>query len=723
MSAAETADVVSGPAGTGSDVFVSYSRADREFAVRLTEGLRARGREAWVDWQDIPPTAEWMAEIQEAIDAADTVVVVLSPDLIRSTVCSQEIEHALEANKRIVPLLYREVDAASVPVEIAKRNWLLFGDEDGFEQALDQLVGVLDTDLEQVKFHTGMLVKAREWDTAGRPGSRLLRGSDLAAAERWLGEPGRGVEPTALQRQYVLASRQAASRRQRLLVATAVVALAIVAVLGVLALLQRNDARDQRQTAIEQRGIAEEQRQVAEEQRAEADTQRQQAVEQRDLARSAALASAALAQLDVDPELSLLLSSEAADLKRTDLVERALRESIKASNVELVYRDPAGTDSLGRGVDHVAFAPDGSWVASLSNEGVRMWDPRTGETLRTILPTLEPGTEPQGLAVDPSGQRLAVVGHSAPTAGGAPGGTILLADPASGRIIRSIFVPTRSYLGPLEFDATGSHLLAVTNAGVVLYDAASGEKQRTIKVPPFNDLIGGLVTAAFSPDGTVIAGALLEGPVQLWNTATGDSIGTLEGHVGPVDAVAFSPDGARVVTAGDDRTARVWDLASRRQLLLLPHLADVKAALFTRDGAHVVTADAEGVGRVWSLEAAQPIGILRGHDRAITSLALSPDGRSVGHRLPGRNGPHLAARRGGQRAVCRSGSADLGGGPHTGRGLHRRRLADRCATARRGLRAARASPREARRSLRRAGCQPRRLPHRCLLPGNPVTRL
>ena len=42
------------------EVFISYSRKDTEFVRRLDEALKSRGREAWVDWEDIRPTEEWM---------------------------------------------------------------------------------------------------------------------------------------------------------------------------------------------------------------------------------------------------------------------------------------------------------------------------------------------------------------------------------------------------------------------------------------------------------------------------------------------------------------------------------------------------------------------------------------------------------------------------------------------------------------------------------------
>jgi len=69
-----------------------------------------------------------MAEITAAIDAADTVVVMLSPDSVASPVCSQELEAAVGSNKRIVPVVIRDVEATSVPPDLGKRNWLFLRD-------------------------------------------------------------------------------------------------------------------------------------------------------------------------------------------------------------------------------------------------------------------------------------------------------------------------------------------------------------------------------------------------------------------------------------------------------------------------------------------------------------------------------------------------------------------------------------------------------------------
>jgi len=169
-------------APSGNDVFVSYSRADRAFVKRLTQALRAEGRGSWVDWEGIAPSAEWMAEIREAIDAADTFVFVMSPDSLASQVCGEELDHAVAAHKRVVPIVHREAEGAPLPEALAKRNCLFFRDTDDFEAAFATLLEAIDTDLERFKLHTRLLVRAREWSDAGEPRTKLLRGADLAEA-------------------------------------------------------------------------------------------------------------------------------------------------------------------------------------------------------------------------------------------------------------------------------------------------------------------------------------------------------------------------------------------------------------------------------------------------------------------------------------------------------------------------------------------------------------
>ena len=65
----------------------------------------------------------------------------------------------------------------------------------------------------------------------------------------------------------------------------------------------------------------------------------------------------------------------------------------------------------------------------------------------------------------------------------------------------------------------------------------------------------------------------------------------LRGHEGYVSPAAFSPDGSRIVTASTDKTARIWDIATSREIaVLLGHSYHVQSAAFSADGSRIVTA-------------------------------------------------------------------------------------------------------------------------------------
>ena len=63
-------------------VFVSYSRKNKDFCRLLTDELQKRELDFWVDWDGIPPTVDWMKEIEKGIEEADTFIAIVSPDWI-----------------------------------------------------------------------------------------------------------------------------------------------------------------------------------------------------------------------------------------------------------------------------------------------------------------------------------------------------------------------------------------------------------------------------------------------------------------------------------------------------------------------------------------------------------------------------------------------------------------------------------------------------------------
>ena len=227
------------------EVFISYSRKDKEFVRRLDEELKRRDREAWVDWEGIPPGDTWEKTIYGAIEATHTFIFVLTPDSIASEVCGKEIAHAAANNKRLVPIVHRDVAADRVPKSLGELNWIFCRESDDFEEATDTLIRALDTDLKWVRAHTRLLTRAIEWDANGRNNSFVLRGEDLRSAERWLAEAGAQKErqPTALQTEYIIASRKAAARRQRITLGAVTFGLVVAIVLAVVAFFAEAKAK------------------------------------------------------------------------------------------------------------------------------------------------------------------------------------------------------------------------------------------------------------------------------------------------------------------------------------------------------------------------------------------------------------------------------------------------------------------------------------------------
>src|ERR1700753_1122963 len=103
-----------------AQVFISYSRKDKDFVSKLYDALVAQQREAWIDWKDIPLTVEWQQEIFTNIDAAEYFIFVISPNSAGPRNCRKEIDHAVANNKRMIPIVYRPVLAEEIPEDLGR---------------------------------------------------------------------------------------------------------------------------------------------------------------------------------------------------------------------------------------------------------------------------------------------------------------------------------------------------------------------------------------------------------------------------------------------------------------------------------------------------------------------------------------------------------------------------------------------------------------------------
>ena len=117
-------------------VFISYSHADQPFATRLASALPALGIEPWIDQGGIHGGARWSSSIQNALDACDALILVLSPESMASGNVEDEWQYMLDKGKPVVPVLLTPTD---VHFQLGRIQHIDFHGQP-FETALPQLV-------------------------------------------------------------------------------------------------------------------------------------------------------------------------------------------------------------------------------------------------------------------------------------------------------------------------------------------------------------------------------------------------------------------------------------------------------------------------------------------------------------------------------------------------------------------------------------------------------
>ncbi|HVA04297.1 MAG TPA: TIR domain-containing protein [Acidimicrobiales bacterium] len=609
-----------------ADVFVSYSRRDSDFVSRLSAALDVRGKDVWVDTGSIADAEVFPQAIRSAIEASDAFLFVITPEAVASAYCEQEVGYAGELGKRIVPVLRHPVPDSEIPVQIRERNWIPFTDEAEFDTATDRVVQALDTDLDHRKEHTRWLVKSIEWDGEGRDKSFLLHGSELKAAENWLaGSPADAdPSPTTLQSEYVLASRRAATRRGRSLLAVSGVVTVVAIGLGVIALVSRN-----------------------------------QAVSVGNTARAQALAAESQNELTADPEVSVLLARQAMAQRPVPQAVAALRQAMDSSPVRVALpTQSVGTCAPSSGPS-IAYSPSGHRVAEVAcNDDVVVLDSASGHVVyRKRLPA-----SAGAVAYDPGGRVLAVGTNAG----------ILLLDPSTGAVRSRLALPAAGgalprgvTLGPapggpngpgpnaqrpgavnaLAFNDSGTELAATTFFGTTAWDVRSGQQLfslaepgsdqtaafttdgtslvvGTTGAPEVVDVATGQVVQRLTPPGQTLAGQAspvairgvvlavgenVTGPgdvsayIDLWDTKTWTMFDTLTPVNGTaVGDVSISPDGQRVAVGNYDGTGGVWSILPDEELVSLAgQTADLNAIAFNPSGTDVVTAANDGTARIY----------------------------------------------------------------------------------------------------------------------------
>jgi formylglycine-generating enzyme required for sulfatase activity len=185
----------------------------------LVAALKVRGFAVRIDRQDLPKIEDWERELLDFIREADAVVFIVSPYSLASKAVEWELEQVRLNGKRLAPVVIGDIEGVTLPRDIAKINYLVFGDPALMEQRADELAIALNTDRAWIKEHTRLGELARRWLERGKPEEELVRGQDLTDADNWvLRHPREAPAVTAAQQAFLAASRAAeidSRRRER----------------------------------------------------------------------------------------------------------------------------------------------------------------------------------------------------------------------------------------------------------------------------------------------------------------------------------------------------------------------------------------------------------------------------------------------------------------------------------------------------------------------------
>ena len=138
----------------------------------------------------------------------------------------------------------------------------------------------------------------------------------------------------------------------------------------------------------------------------------------------------------------------------------------------------------------------------------------------------------------------------------------------------------------------------------------------------------GVERAALSPDGRRAASAGDDRTVRLWDVASGKPGHVLEGHADRVFAVAYSPDGKRLVSGSADSSVRLWDVETGKELRRIPTASTVCCAVWF-SGDRVLTGDAAGTLQVWDVDGGKELRHFGEKGPPVLGAAVSPDGKTV----------------------------------------------------------------------------------------------
>jgi WD40 repeat protein len=266
-------------------------------------------------------------------------------------------------------------------------------------------------------------------------------------------------------------------------------------------------------------------------------------------------------------------------------------------------------------IDRVAFSGDGKRLASCSDADgqqlVLIWDTETGKLHRRLQ------VEGHDGVCSPDGRTVAVRVDK----------EVHLWDVAAQQLLHRLDGED-NYVSC--FSSDGRMLAAGGSGGTAVWEVASGKLLRSF--PATESRFSShrfSYPLAFSPDGKLLA-CIANPGVQFWQLDTSRAPRPPTGHRLAISCLAFAPGGRVLASGSDDRTVRLWEVPSGKELLAFEkHQKSVALIAFSPDGRTVASADEGGGAWLWEAGSGKALRRLDGLSTRVVALYFDADGRSL----------------------------------------------------------------------------------------------
>ena len=263
----------------------------------------------------------------------------------------------------------------------------------------------------------------------------------------------------------------------------------------------------------------------------------------------------------------------------------------------------------------VAVSLDGKVVVTGSDDNTAvLWDTNTGRRLHTLRGHAD---EVSAVAISRDGKRALTGSYDK---------RVILWDVRSGKRVRTFWGRRISdLLAGVGLQGRQAAFALPNDQTIVFLDTTRGKPRRLKKG---NRHMSGRVV--LTPDGKGVLVGCVQA-VDLYDAATGKHLKTFNAHGGhQVPGIAVSSDGRRMLTAGEDRLAMLWDLETgHRTQLFSGHSGPLTSAVMGPTGDRVLTGSWDQTAILWDVDKGTELHTLRGHTGPVTSVAVSPDGKEL----------------------------------------------------------------------------------------------